>query len=380
MKKAIYLLILVLSAMASCKKPYTPSAVSLPNNYLVVEGVINSGPDLTTIKLSRTVNLDSAATSNPVLHAVVIVEGDQNNTYTLTEGNIGYYYFTGLNLDNSRKYRLRIKTIDNNREYLSDFVPVKNTPPIDSVGFIVKSNRMQIYINTHDVTNNTRYYRWDYTETWKFHAQFYSAYVSDGSAIVNRRPDQFVYYCFANNISSTIVLGSSAKLQQDVIYQNPIISIPSTSEKIEMEYSILLHQYALSGDAYKFWENLKKNTEQLGSIFDAQPSQVSGNIHNIINAAEPVIGYISAGTVQTKRIFINNLQLPQSWFPDYPAQCVADTIFNDKVPTVLIPLPPSLIPMYLLYKQGNAIGFLASERECIDCTIRGTTKQPNFWK
>jgi hypothetical protein len=44
-------------------------------------------------------------------------------------------------------------------------------------------------------------------------------------------------------------------------------------------YYIKLSQYALSHDAYLFYQKLKKNTEQLGSIFDAQPSELSSNIH-----------------------------------------------------------------------------------------------------
>ena len=61
--------------------------------------------------------------------------------------------------------------------------------------------------------------------------------------------------------------------------------------------------------------NLKKNTEQLGSIFDALPSQINGNIHSATNPSEPVIGYISVGNVSSQRIFITKQQLPSSWIP-----------------------------------------------------------------
>src|SRR5471030_2616054 len=132
--------ILLLIALAGCKKPYNPPAVTTSNSYLVVEGVINSGSDSTFIKLSRTVNLSSKVTINPVLNATVTVEGDQNATYPLTAGaNGGTYVSAGLNLDNGYKYRLRIKTPDN-KEYLSDFVPLLNPPPIDSIGYTVQTN------------------------------------------------------------------------------------------------------------------------------------------------------------------------------------------------------------------------------------------------
>src|SRR5471030_1700995 len=121
--------ILLLIALAGCKKPYNPPAVTTSNSYLVVEGVINSGSDSTIIKLSRTVNISSKVTLNPLPGAVLTVESDQNGIYPLTDASNGNYISTGLNLDNTHKYRLRIKTAS--EEYVSDFVAVLNSPPID---------------------------------------------------------------------------------------------------------------------------------------------------------------------------------------------------------------------------------------------------------
>ena len=387
MKTCVYLLMLVL-LIGACKKPYNPPVIANAQSYLVVEGVINPGADSTIFTLSRTVNLSSNSTKNQVTGATVSVLSDANNSYPLTEISPGSYASRGLNLDNTRKYQLSIKTADG-KQYLSDLVAVSITPPIDSVGFSLKSNYMQLYVNTHDPNNNTHYYRWDYAETWQFHAKYDSNYITNGSDIVVRTPAQQIFTCFSSDKSSSITLGSSAKLSQDVIYQNPLTTVPSTSEKLETKYSILVRQYALSGDAFTFWTNLKKNTEQLGSIFDAEPSNINGNIHNVNNAAEPVIGYVSASTVSSKRIFITNSQLPLLWFPTYPYDCVADTEWyaqpktgQNLVQLNLIPLGSSMIPITPFYgKAGPApLGYLGAEVGCVDCTIRGTTKQPSFWQ
>ncbi|WP_428328182.1 DUF4249 domain-containing protein [Mucilaginibacter sp.] len=383
--KQILLLTII---FAGCKKAYNPPAITAPNSYLVVEGVINTN-DSTIVKLSRTVNLSSKVTTNPVSNAVLTIESDANDTYSLNEIVTGKYAFGGFPLDNTHKYRLRIKTPDN-QEYLSDFVAVKVTPPIDSVGFTTTGNGLQIYANTHDPKNSTRYYRFDYDETWQFHSKYFSNYVSNGVSIEGRTADQDIYHCFASDVSSTIIIGSTAKLTADVLYQQPVTNIISTSEKIETKYSILLREYALTADAYKFWDNLKKNTEQLGSIFDAQPSQISGNIHNTAKPAEPVVGYISAGTVSSKRIFISYTQLPQTWLPAYPdATCSQDSIWYDTphshfngVAAYLIPLPAAEIPVSGIFAQGSPspVGYLSSSVECVDCTLRGTKTQPAFWK
>ncbi|MDB5086615.1 MAG: hypothetical protein JWR09_609 [Mucilaginibacter sp.] len=378
-------LLFVIMLAVGCKKPYNPKVISSPNSYLVVEGVISTN-DVTTIKLSRTVNLSSSVTTNPV-QASVVIECDNGSNYGLNEVSNGVYQLSGVTLDNTRKFRLRITTSDNNKVYLSDYEQAKITPPIDSIGFIATGNKLQLYANTHDPNNNTRYYRFDYTETWKFHSQYYSNYVSNGTEIVPRNADQQIYYCFANSTSSTIILGSTAKLKQDLLFQAPLTAIESTSEKIELKYSILVHEYALTADGYKFWENLKTNTEQLGSIFDAEPSQLIGNIHNTADPGEPVIGYISAGTIQSKRIFIASEQLPQSWKTVYPYYCVADSLYYSHPKTgrndvALVLIPGVEIPISGIYLQGSPalVGYTASDAQCVDCTLRGSTQQPAFWQ
>jgi hypothetical protein len=353
----------------------------------VVEGVINSGTDSTIISLSKTVKLSENVNTQLISNYTVVVESDQGSNFTLqSEGN-GKYAIGPLNLDISKKYRLHITTPEG-KEYASDYVEVKQTQPIDSIGFAPANNNLQIYVNTHDATNNTRYYRWDYAETWRFHSKFQSSSIVDPitKTIRGRGANENIYYCFANDNSSNIVLGSSAKLAQDVIFQGPITTIASNSEKLEIRYSILLKQYALTKDGYQFWENLKKNTEQLGSIFDAQPSQLTGNIHCITNPAEPVIGYVSVTNTQSKRIFIDNSQLPQTWVEKYPYDCIAPdsalyfnprTSQNDVLAYII---NGNGIPITVIAPMGTILGYTYSSAACTDCTIRGKVQQPAFWK
>jgi len=382
MRKIAGIFILLIS-IAACKKPYDPPVIASNTSYLVVEGAINPGADSTVIILSHTVNISSTVTLNPVSGATVAVLSDQNTSYPLTETSTGNYVSPGLNLDNAYQYRLLIKTSDG-KQYQSDLQSVLITPPIDSVGFSVVSSTaktgIQVYVNTHDATNSTKYYRWDYNEEWLFYTKYSSPYVSNGIKIVARQPSQNVTYCYTGGPSTNIFLGSSAKLSQNVIYQSPLIFIPSTSERIEDKYSILVRQYALTPEAYDFYTNLKKNTEQLGSIFDAQPSTEPGNIHCITNPAEAVIGYIGVSTVTEKRIFIAKDQLPQ-WIPAYPYACNLDTTRTQGVTIqTLIDDPDIYYPIEAFGPPLNPSAYTFTGRECADCTIRGTVTPPPYWK
>lgn len=399
-------------AVAGCRKPYQPPEITSPGSYLVVEGIINSGTDSTFIKLSKTVPLSAKSNFNPVLNAAVTVESSGGASYVLTSTTGGIYASAGLNLDNTLKYRLRIKTAEGG-EYVSDFVPVLNAPPIDTISHTVQSAGIQLYVSTHDVQNSTRYYRWDYQETWVFHSKYYSFYKSNGDTVIERNfPAEQVYQCWRSDTSSTIVVGTSSGLSKSVISNQPLTFVPSTSEKLDgalsivdsqsaptaSTYSILVKQYALTGDAYTYWQNLKKNTEQLGGIFDAQPSEISGNIHSVSNPAEPVIGYISAGTTSSKRAFIKNQEVPAAWLPtNVGADCVLDSLYlHYLAPGATVAVNqeneyfnvnrqgkyyPMQIPVSVLFnKFGQLIGHTGSSPECVDCTLRGTNKEPAFWQ
>ncbi len=394
----IFLLsVVVITIGTACKKPYLPHVVDASVNYLVVQGVVNAGSDSTFIQISRTVKLSSQTAAAPEANAIVNVESDNGVSYPLIEQATGRYASPGLNLDATHKYRLRIKTSDA-KVYLSDLVNVENSPPIDSVNFVIASNGLNINVNTHDVKNNTRYYRWEYQETWIIRSFYHSHYVSTGDTVVPRDDvHNSIWQCWQKDTSSNIILASSARLANDVISQSPIIFISSESEKLSVEYSILVKQYALSSDAFSFWQNIKKNTEQIGTIFDVQPSEISGNIHCLTDPSEPVIGYLSVGSTVSKRVFISQRNLP-AWSPILPytfCQLVKDCCLYDhqtidshenQVDIYMNPgfhenNGPYYIPIDGIGQVGAPpIGFTTtSDPICVDCTIRGTNKQPDYW-
>lgn len=369
----------------SCKKQINNQVVSAATNYLVVSGNITPG-DTTVINLSRMLSVNDTAKSKAELNAMVNIEGSQAGSYPLISKNNGNYVSAPLNLSSTQNYRVKIITGDG-KQYASDFVPVKNAPAIDSLSYIVNySNGVQINVNTHDANNNTHYYRWDYTETYIIHSAFESHYMEvNHNNVVIRPTDREIYTCWANDTSSSILTGSSVALSKDLIRDQLITKIPSSSEKLHIRYSILVRQYALTANAYNYFNLLKKNTEQLGGIFDPQPSELTGNIHCLSNVNEPVVGYITAGRISQMRIFIDSSQLP-SWTPATPyGDCTADTLLYKRVSPGLHPVITNQVAEFI-YKDFEIPidqvegGFTASFPQCVDCTLRGSNKQPAFWK
>jgi hypothetical protein len=346
----------------------------------VVEGFI-SGNDATQFTLSRTIPLSGSSTLPKETNAVLHVEGDDNSTYTLKELGNGAYGGDTLPLNPVARYRLRIHTADN-KDYLSDYVVFKQTPLIDSVSWVQGNNGVDIFVNTHDASNNTRYYQWEYKETWHYTSAEYSTAVfqKDKPWVVDRQPEDQIYNCWLNNISTAILLGSSDKLSQDIIYRQLLTHIPQDAQQLSIKYSILVHQYALTKDAYNYLTLMQKNSESLGSIFDAQPSDLKGNIHRLGSATEQVIGFISAGTAIVQRIFIDRTQLPLPWHYFFGCTMKDSLISTDSAAIWDAFGSHIFTPLAADYSRGFLDGWISNYTSCVDCrTQGGTTTPPSFW-
>ena len=373
-----FLMCLALITGFACKEPYKPTIISSPNAYLVIEGVLNAGAGPTSIRLTRTFKLADTAHLKGELNAQIVVEGKDNTTRPLTMDGDGFYVSPNLNLTLNQEYRIRIMTA-NGKEYLSDYVVAKKTPVIDSVGWEREDKGVQVYVNAHDASNNTQYYRWDYDETWEIRSYYESEFKYVNGVVIKRTPTEGVYYCWKYDRSSDILLGSSARLASDIITRAPIAFFGTGDEKLAVRYSILLRQYALDKTGYEFYEIMKKNTESLGTIFDAQPSEMRGNIRCTSDPEEVVIGYISAATIEEKRIFISGLDLPRwNFYQDCPEILVRnhpDSIQDAYAgggsiySAVFSPANPNIITYYK-----------ASISHCVECPKRGgSLVRPSYW-
>ena len=363
-----------------CKEPYIPPAIKSTPNYLVVDGTLLSGADSSVITLSRTRSLSDSINSSPEWGAQISVLGASGEVYSMFEEGNGRYWIGNLNLNTGENYQLQILTTDG-KKYLSDAVPLVSSPPIDSVSWKWNStgptNKLGVgvYVSTHDPLNQTKYYRWEYVETYEYQSKIESFYYYAGGQLNARDSTNQIYQCWRTNPSTGLSLATSAALSQDIIFEKPLVFIPQADQKLGVRYSIFVKQYSLTKDAYNYWETLLKNTELTGSIFDPQPSQGLGNIHCLTNPAEPVLGYFSASTSQQQRIFINYNQIIGWGFVTVPAQGCTQ-----------IATPPDSFAYYfgsLGYIPTSPKGisdFYGTYAPCTDCTLQGGINvKPSFW-
>ncbi len=372
----ILVIFLLVFAGAGCKEEYPLPPGLADKNYLVVEGFIDAGYDTTRIELSRTAPLEGWWIKRPEFGARVWIESESGETSQLPEYEPGVYKGGPFTLDVNTRYRLQIET-SGGKSYTSSFEEVKQTPDIDSITWVREDNGVRIYANTHDPRNESRFYAWGFEETWEFFSAYPSAYeyVDTDSTMISRMDADRIYRCWQHNVSSEILIGSSAKLSEDIIYHAPLTFIENGSWKLSSQYTIKVKQRVLSKNAYEYLEKMKKSTESMGTIFDPMPTTDRGNIVCNTDPAEMVIGYVYVSSVKDQRIFISRAEVG-GW--RFSMGCVVDTIENGKESLGAAFGPGGFIPITSL-GTTSITHYTASTAYCMDCTMRGTNIKPDFW-
>jgi hypothetical protein len=378
-------LAMVMGLLAECIEPFDPPRGSV-DNLLVVEGHITDNRGSNFIRISRTTPIDTIYYAPETGAEVTVVDND-NVVTSFQETAPGVYQTLSFEFQGEvgKTYQLKIKT-ESGQELESTKVLLKKSPEIDSIHWKLKdfyneSGRLieglDILVSTHDPEANTRFYRWEWEETWEFSSAFESLYEYIDDSIVVRTEQ--INDCWRSNESSTIEVGTSKGLTQDMISGYKLHHLTNETNHLRRKYSINVKQYALDEESFLYWQQLKDINENVGSLFDAQPSTIIGNITNVSNPSEPVLGYFDASTISEKRFFIQRYELPDTWrIPRGYEFCRYDS--------VAIPDLQEYINFGWLFiseirgMTGNITGYTMATEYCVDCRLVGTTERPPFWQ
>jgi len=389
--KYLFFILFTTLLLSSCIIPYDPNGIKETAGILAVEGIIlETG---TTIKLSRTVSIyntseeESQTGMEDLLNARVHVIDDMNNIVAVAEqelidGKINpgvYVTNTNFTFTPGKKYALTIQV--GGKQYQSSFVSPINTPEIDEINWRFKADKsMDIMVSTHDPENKIDYFCWTFEEDWEIISSLFGTHRYEPTTKEVIEQSLFTaenrYYCWASDKSKSILVGSSDKLTESTIKNKVIHNFPPNNSRFSFLYSILVKQYAFDKEAYTYFETIRKNTEQSGSIFAPMFSVLKGNITCLSNPDEPVIGYIFASKEVASRIFIDMERIEGEDRYDCIRNENGEYLANKTYSRAeLVNLVGHL---GIHYADGDR--YHCSNIRCVDCTYRGGTKnKPDFW-
>lgn len=372
---AIFLLI-----FDACREPFEPEIPRDITSVLVVEGYLDTEGLESELKISRTVPLNSSTTSSLEVGAIVTVFSDNGTAYPLTEGEPGVYLFS-QNIPENANYRIEIELSGGERFESSLIRPIV-TPDILDAGFVRDEEGVEVFVNTQG-NEAADDFLWTFEETWIYRPRIRTGYIYDSMIenVRDRKPAEQIALCFKSEQNPDILLETSSRFQNQVVFRKTITEIPTGDERIQERYSIMISQKAIDADAVKFWETLKRNTEDIGSIFSPLPSQITGNIRSLDNPGTPVVGQVSMGVTKQRRIYVNNADVRPWNF--------RDPEFNDCVigeEAVMMNSYQSIfgsgavLPARELMVGTSIVGYFPSDRRCSDCTLYASPIVPDFWE
>ncbi len=383
MNSKLYILFLLVAVfLVSCREPFTPENPSTFEDILVVEGYLDINGLESELKLSRTGAIDDSGENPPELNATISVLSADGEVYPLTEQGEGIYVFQHQ-LAQGQEYTLEI-LLSNGELYFSDPMSPVLTPEILEAGFVRDEEGVEVFVNTQG-DENADDFLWTFEETYVYRPRIRTVliYDPDTQAVRTRTDEERIDLCFKSVRNPSLLLETSSRFEDQVVFRQTITEIPTGDERIAERYSILISQKAIDPEAVEFWEVLRKNSVDIGTIFSPLPSLISGNIYLASDRDKPVIGYVSLGTVQQTRVFID-LQDVSPWGFNDPT--FNDCFISNEFVRIGTPAFDSVfgnggtIPAREQMEGTAVVGFYTTDRRCADCTLYADRQRPDFWE
>ena len=363
---------------------------------LVVEGTITNEYKFQEIKLSRTYKLEEEGPT--VEHgAVISVIDDMGNTYSFQEGTLGVYISdVEFKAIPDREYQLNISTSKGNT-YSSN--PTKLTPDatIDEVYALESEDDdgVSIFINSFNPNRNSRYYRYDYEETYKIIAPNWSEYdfeiVSDQppfkvKKVLKTKEDRT---CYKTDYSDGIIQTSSDNLNEDRVSKFLVRKVSRNDFFLCHRYSILVKQYVQSLEAYTFYNILEKLSGSESLFSQNQPGFISGNMFSNEDSTKKIIGYFEVSSVSSKRLFFNVRDIIAGGsIHDSNCELRAPLLNDGFGNSPLIESIKVHLSKYYVDNDGLTLSeviepggpYVVVFPKCGDCTVLGSNIVPEFWQ
>lgn len=376
----IFSLLVILTM--GCREPFEPEIKNQEAGILVVEGYLDSEGLKSELRLSITTNVSDTVGFTPVKRAIISLISESGSIFPLVEDKEGIYYFE-QNIDENQEYRLEI-LLANGEKYLSSFLKPIITPPIQDAGYVRDEQGIEVFVNTQG-DENADDFLWTFEETWIFLPRFKVTYIykPEIGNVVPMKEEERIDLCYTSETNSDILLETSSRFEEQVVFRKTITEIPEGDERLMQRYSILISQKAITQESLEFWETLKKNTDDIGSIFSPLPSVIGGNFKLEGNPDKPVIGFVSLGIVRQERVYIDRMDvLPWEYNdPEFDDCFISlDTVFLNPAQLQAAFASGAVLPARSVPGPMGPIGYYSTPRRCGDCTLYADRKRPEFWE
>ena len=371
---------LVLVTQNSCIDEYWPE-VDGYQNLLVVDGMITDGPGPFVVNLSLSSNLNWPH-HEPLSNCSVSILDNTGAVIDLTEQEEGVYRSAGNGEEGipGRSYSLRVVTATG-KEYGSGFQELPLPSAIDSVYPQPETRShpeyphdlagFQFYVDTR-TDDEEAYYLWRLEQTYQYTSDFFIHFMYD-HGIQPFAPIDSLFTCWITEKINRIFVFGTTGLSSAALEKYPLNYVSTETRALSIRYSLLVEQFTLGKESYEFWNEVYKQNSGETTLFTQQLYQIRGNVRNISDGGEPVLGYFMVAGKDTRRIFLSR---PDD-LPFYYPVCEITEADYDAYKYIRW-TDRRTWPLYV-YRDPDGSRAL-THQDCVDCRRKGgTTMKPDFW-
>ncbi|MEE9364254.1 MAG: DUF4249 domain-containing protein [Cellulophaga sp.] len=392
--KTIYsLFFLFLLIISGCVEPYEYNSENF-KKMIIINASLTDVLKKQKVSISHSSPLTKTS-ANPESGAQILIIDDSQNQFYFEEQTPGEYISKVLfSAKLGTSYTLKI-TLKNGKKYSSKLekLNIKSNPiNLTTSNWLNNSNTRgaAILVDSKNPTNSSKFYRYEYDETYKIIVPFWRNYklVNDYTShcavklVPKPATDPILRVCYNTNSSFNIIQTNTIELTEDYVKDFVVRFIPITNTIIAHRYSILVKQHVISRDAYTYYELLKKISSQSNIFSQLQSGFVQGNMFSVDDSNELVIGFFEVSSEVSKRIYFNFDELfPNENRPIYDCGQLAPPLATLGE---ACPLRDALANGYFYESEssnpGEFVGpYRIVPKKCAECTSEGVLKVPDFW-
>ncbi len=382
LSKVIILLSMVF--IGSCVDPFIPATTSY-DNILYIECLLsNDNSSVQKVRISHSTPIISSTGINSIVQranvsgAMVRVFELDSESSIFSETLPGIYEAdSSFRPEIGKTYKLEVLFEGNTFE--SDEVTMMAGTSIDSISFKHTKEKVSesspvydgyhFYVSTHDDSDGPSYFRWASEATYFFRS-FYDAthiYINRTQVPANNND---VKFCWTSNTMKGIYVTNTEGLTENKVLESPLHFQSQYGDALSIRYSLNVKQYKISRDVWQFWNQMARQVNQNGGMYDTQPFRIEGNIRCTSDPTVMVTGIFEVAGYSEKRIYVDR---PLE-FDILPVFCPRDEIGTRDLPWYRIPSGS-----YIIYDYDVG-AYMYSSPQCFDCTLKnGTLEKPDFW-
>ena len=285
---------------------------------LVVDGEVTDAPGPYRVTLTYTSPTLEAFQGEELIGAEVYLTDQEDNRTDLNEnpedpgtyatdsatfrGRVGNTYQLHIITPSGKVYASVPETLLPVSPIEEVYFEVESRPRVNALGDLSDEWGLQFYVATESDDRSPTYYRWQWSETF----QFPTPIIPPGP------PTDAASICYLSTFPTRFIRLASTQGVQSSRIDQKLNFVTMSGRQLQIRYSLLVRQYSLTERAYAYWQNVQEQVENGGGIFDPPPSPLVGNLYNVDDDRETVLGYFRASAVAERRIFVLRSEVPVS--------------------------------------------------------------------